>query len=103
MKTSILASIVITGFLAASAAQAATSGPADELYSGMSAAAIQKDQIANPAAERQSRSVSPTCPWREAKAGQGNFDPLYVAYPGEGYHEHEKAYFSPANMENPVC
>lgn len=97
MKTSILASLVITGFLATSAAQAATVGPADELYSGMSASAIQKDQKANPAAERQSMWGNPTCPLREAKAGIGDFDPLYAAYPGDDYHEHEKAYFSPSN------
>lgn len=101
MKTSILASIVITCFLATSAAQAAISGPAEELYSGMSAAAIQKDQIANPAAERISTPGKPTCPWHEAKTDKENFDPLYAAYPGENYNE--KAYFSPSNMMNPVC
>lgn len=101
MKTSILASIVITGFLATSAAQAATSGPADELYSGMSAAAIQRDQIANPAAEQISTQSKSTCPWDNAKAEE-NFDPLYAAYPSEGYHEHEKDYLSPANM-NIAC
>lgn len=99
MKTSILASIVITGFLAASAAQAATTGPAEELYSGMSAAAIQKDQIANPAAERISTPGKTTC--LLTKAGKENLDPLYAAYPGENYNE--KAYFSPSNMENLVC
>lgn len=103
MKTSILASFVITGFLATSAAQAATVGPADELYSGMSASAIQKDQQANPAAEQHTTLGKTTCPWHEAKAGQGNLDPLYAAYPGEDYQEHEKAYFSPSNIMNSVC
>lgn len=103
MKTNILASLVITGFLATSAVQAATAGPADELYSGMSASAIQKDQRANPAAERQSMQGNPTCPWSEAKAVKRDFDPVYAAYPGDDYYEHEKAYFSPSNRNISVA
>jgi len=102
MNKTILTSFVIAGFLATSAVQAATSGPADELYSGMSATAIQKDQRANPAAERLSMLGNSTCPLHEANADKQDFDPLYAAYPSEGYHEHEKDYLSPANM-NPVC
>ena len=48
MKTGILAGIIISGILATSVAQAATSPSVEETYSGMSAAAIQKDQQANP-------------------------------------------------------
>ena len=95
MKTRILTSIIIAGALATSAAQAATS--VDELYSGMSAAAIQKDQQANPAAERHATARKSTCNWRDAKDAA---DSLYAAYPGDEYVE--KAYLSPAN-QSLVC
>jgi hypothetical protein len=100
MKTTILTSLVITGFLAASAAQAATRGSsAEELYSGLSAAAIQR---IHQVADSQAVARKSTCKWHEAKADTEDFDPLYAAYPGEGYYEHEKDYLSPANM-NIVC
>ena len=98
MKTAtILTSFVITGFLATSAAHAATQRSAEELYSGLSAAAIQQ---VHQAADKQAIAHKSTCKWHEAKAeAEGkDLDPLYAAYPGEGYHEHEKDYLSPANM-----
>jgi hypothetical protein len=95
MKTRTLAGIIIAGVLAASAAQAAPS--VEEIYSGMSAAAIQKDQQANPAAERYSTAGKSTCAWHEAKHEAGT---LYAAYPGDEYVE--KAYLTPAN-QNFVC
>lgn len=91
MKTRILAGLVIFGALATSVAQAATSPSVEELYSGMSATAIQKDQRANPAAERHS-GKSP-CSWQE---GKNAVDQLYAAYPGDEYVE--KAYLSPDNQ-----
>jgi len=39
----------------------------EELYSGMSATAIQKDQQANPAAERHSTAKA-ACAWHEAES-----------------------------------
>jgi hypothetical protein len=98
MKTHILAGIIISGVLATSAAQAAgTYFSVQEIYSGMSAAAIQKDQRANPAAERHSMAGKSTCSWHEGKNGA---DLLYAAYPGDEYVE--KAYLSPAN-QSLVC
>ena len=93
MKTRILPSIVFCGTLAASVAQSATSPSVEEIYSGMSAAAIQKDQRANPAAERHSTGKA-TCAWHEAEGVV--VDPLYAAYPSDEYTE--KAYLSPANQ-----
>lgn len=93
MKTRILAGLIIAGVLATSAVQAATSPSAEEIYSGMSAAAIQKDQQANPAAERYSTGKA-TCAWREAESVVA--DSLYAAYPSDEYVE--KAYLSPANQ-----
>lgn len=93
MKTHILAGIVIAGALTASVAQAATSRFVEEIYSGMSATAIQKDQQANPAAERHSTAGKSTCAWHEAK---NDADSLYAAYPGDEYVE--KAYLAPANQ-----
>ena len=101
MKTHILSGLIIAGVLSTSAVQAATVGPAEELYSGMSASAIQNDQRANPAAEQLSMGKS-TCAWHEARVEEKNPDPLYAAYPSESYHEHEKDYLSPANMDS-VC
>lgn len=89
MKTHILAGLIITGALAVSVAQAST---LDEIYSGMSAAAIQKDQQANPAAERHSTAKT-TCTWRE---GKDDSNPLFAAYPGDEYAE--KAYLNPVNQ-----
>ena len=65
MKTHILSGLIIAGVLATSAVQAATSPSVMEIYSGMSAAAIQKDQQANPAAERHSTAGKTTCSWNE--------------------------------------
>ena len=93
MKTRILSGMVLCGALAASVAEAATSTPVEEIYSGMSAAAIQKDQRANPAAERHSTGKT-TCAWHEAEGVVA--DPLYAAYPSDEYTE--KAYLSPANQ-----
>jgi Ni/Co efflux regulator RcnB len=93
MKTHLLAGIIISGALATSVAQAATSLSVNELYSGMSAAAIQKDQQANPAAERHSTTGKSTCSWHEA---MNKADSLYAAYPGDEYVE--KAYLAPANQ-----
>lgn len=90
MKTHILAGLIITGALAVPVAQAA---PLDEIYSGMSAAAIQKDQQANPAAERHSTGKA-TCVWHEAESSA--VDSLYAAYPGDEYVE--KAYLAPTNQ-----
>lgn len=97
MKIHTLTGLIIAGVLATTAAQAATSSPVDEIYSGMSAAAIQKDQQANPAAERYSTAGKSTCAWHEAKHEAGA---LYAAYPGDEYVE--KAYLTPAN-QNFVC
>ncbi|MHB0925401.1 MAG: hypothetical protein ACYC1F_02705 [Gallionellaceae bacterium] len=94
MKTHILSGLIIAGVLATSAVQAATSSSVMEIYSGMSAAAIQKDQQANPAAERHSTAGKPTCFWHEGKSGA---DLLYAAYPSDEYVE--KAYLSPANQQ----
>lgn len=93
MKTHILSGLIIAGVLATSAVQAATSSSVMEIYSGMSAAAIQKDQQANPAAERHSTASKASCAWHEAK---NEADTLYAAYPGDEYVE--KAYLSPANQ-----
>lgn len=94
MNKRILAGIVLSGALATSTAQAAGTNPSiEELYSGMSATAIQKDQRANPAAERHSAAGKPTCSWHE---GMNEANPLYAAYPGDEYVE--KAYLSPANQ-----
>lgn len=97
MKTHILSGLIIVGVLATSAVQAATSSSVMEIYSGMSAAAIQKDQQANPAAERHSTAVKSTCSWNE---GKNAVDLLYAAYPGDEFVE--KAYLAPAN-QNLVC
>jgi len=93
MKTHILSGLIIAGVLSTSAVQAATSSSVMEIYSGMSAAAIQKDQRANPAAERHSTAKT-TCAWHEAKSIV--VDPLYAAYPSDEFVE--KAYLSPANQ-----
>ena len=97
MKTRILAGIIIAGIFATSAVQAATSSSVEEIYSGMSAAAIQKDQQANPAAVRYSAASKSTCAWHEAK---NKADALYAAYPSDEYVE--KAYLAPVN-QNFVC
>ncbi|MDP2695063.1 MAG: hypothetical protein Q8O58_09375 [Gallionella sp.] len=94
MKTHILSGLILAGVLATSAVQAATSPSVMEIYSGMSAAAIQKDQQANPAAERHSTAGKSTCYWNE---GKGGADLLYAAYPGDEFVE--KAYLSPANQQ----
>ena len=93
MKTRILAGILISGVLATSAAQA-TISQTDEIYSGMSAAAIQKDQQANPAAARHSVR---TCAWHEAE--NNVVDSLYAAYPGSEANFGEKDYFASANQD----
>jgi len=94
MKLHILSGLVIAGIFATSAAQAATSPLfVDEIYSGMSATAIQKDQQANPAAELHSTGGKSTCSWHEGKNGDNL---LYAAYPGDEYVE--KAYLNPANQ-----
>lgn len=92
MKTHILSGLIIAGVLATSAVQAATSPSVMEIYSGMSAAAIQKDQQANPAAERHSTAGKSTCSWNKNGA-----DLLYAAYPGDEFVE--KAYLTPANQQ----
>lgn len=96
MKTHILSGLIIAGVLATSAVQAATLSVESvmETYSGMSAAAIQKDQQANPAAGRHSTAGKSTCYWNEGKNGA---DLLYAAYPSDEYVE--KAYLSPANQQ----
>ena len=99
MKTHILTSIIIAGALAASSAQAATSVSIDEIYSGMSAAAIQKDQQANPAASRRSTTGKSTCSWHETKDVTNS---LYAAHPGSGNTGKFYPYLSPAN-QNFVC
>lgn len=93
MKARILAAIIVSGVLVTSVAQAATSRFVEEIYSGMSATAIQEDQRANPAAERYSAASKSTCTWHE---GKRDVDSLYAAYPGDEYVE--KAYLSPANQ-----
>lgn len=90
MKTRILAGIVLSGALAASAAQAATSPSVEEIYSGLTVAAIQK---AHQTAEQQLTARKATCIWREAK---NEADSLYAAYPGDEYVE--KTYLSPVNQ-----
>ncbi|WP_435627838.1 hypothetical protein [Candidatus Ferrigenium straubiae] len=97
MKTHILAGLILTGVLATTAVQAAT--PVDEIYSGMSAAAIQKDQQANLAAERHSVR---TCAWREAEGNAVVVDQLHAAYPGSEANFGEKDYLASAN-QNFVC
>jgi hypothetical protein len=96
MKKHILAGIIIAGALATPVAQAAIT-QVDELYSGMSAAAIQKDQRANPAASRHSVAAGKaTCVWHEAKAA----DQLYAPYPGNEGTFGEKDYLAAANFEH---
>lgn len=92
MKTRILASFAIAGFLATSAAVAETL-PVEELYSGLSTPEIQKIHIA--AEQQPARKI--TCKWHEESEDQ---DLLYAAYPGDEYTE--KDYLSPLNM-NVVC
>ena len=99
MKTHILTSIIIAGALAAASAQAATSGSVAEIYSGMSAAAIQKDQQANPAASRESTASKSTCVWRGTK-DVSNLQ--YAAHSGGVDTGNAYPYLSPAN-QNFVC
>jgi len=98
MKTNIFSGIIIAGVLAASVAQAATLSTVDEIYSGMSAAAIQQDQRASPAAERYSIPGKPTCAWHEAEV----VDQLHAAYPGNESNFGEKDYLAAENF-NFVC
>ena len=103
MKTHILAGIIISGVLATSAAAAAPtaiSPLADEIYSGMSAVAIQKDQLANPASERHSTVGGAACNWYEAESKV--VDQLHAAYPGSEDHFGEKDYLAAAN-QNFMC
>lgn len=95
MKTRILTGLIIAGVLATSAAQASIS-PVDEMYSGMSAAAIQKDQRANPAAERHAMKGKETCAWREGE--NKVVDQLHAAYPGGESNFGEKDYLATANF-----
>lgn len=102
MKTHILAGIIISGVLVTSVAQAAGTYPSvGEIYSGMSAAAIQKDQRANPAAERHSTAYKLTCAWHEAK-DRAEADQLHAAYPGSENNFGEKDYLAASN-QNFVC
>ncbi len=96
MKIHSLAGLIIAGALATTAAQAAIT-PVDELYSGMSAAAIQKDQRANPAASRHSDKATgkATCVWQEANV----VDQLNAPYPGNERNAGEKDYLAAANFE----
>ena len=98
MKTHILSGLIIAGVLATSVVQAATSPTTEEIYSGMSAAAIQKDQRANPAAERYSIPGKPTCAWHEAEV----VDQLHASYPGSESNFGEKDYLAAENF-NFVC
>jgi len=98
MKNHILSGLIIAGVLATSVVQAATSPTVEEIYSGMSAAAIQKDQRANPAAERYSTTGKPTCTWHEAEA----VDQLHAPYPGSESNFGEKDYLAAENF-NLVC
>jgi len=98
MRTLNLTGLIIVGILAASAVQAATSPSVEEIYSGLSAAAIQKDQQANPAAERYSKAGKATCVWHAAE--DKTVDQLHAAYPGDEYVE--KAYLSEMN-QSLVC
>lgn len=94
MKKHILAGLIIAGALATPVAQAAIS-QADELYSGMSAAAIQNDQRANPAASRHAVSRGKaTCDWHEARV----VDQLYAPYPGNESSFNEKDYLASTNF-----
>lgn len=102
MKTHILSGLIIAGVLATSAVQAAALSveSVGEIYSGMNAAAIQKDQRANPAAERYSMPGKATCNWHEAESKV--VDQLHAAYPGSEDNFGEKAYLAAAN-QNFVC
>ena len=98
MKTHIMAVLIISGVLATSAVQATTSRFVEETYSGMSATEIQKDQQANPAAERHSTKGSKsTCAWLEPKSEVAEVaDQLHAAYPGDEIVE--KDYLATANF-----
>lgn len=94
MKRHIFAGLIIaSAFAATSVAQAAIFSPVDELYSGMSAAAIQQDQRANPAAARYS-SGKATCDWQEAEV----VDQVYAPYPGSEHNFGGKDYLAEANF-----
>ncbi len=93
MKIQILAGLIIAGALAASAAQAEITS-VDELYSGMTAAEIQKDQQANPAAARHSSGKETTCVWVEPKV----VDQLYAPYPDSESTHGLKTYLAAANF-----
>lgn len=97
MKTKFLAGLIITGVLATSAAQASIFSQVDEIYSGMNAAAIQKDQRASPAASRHAEKGKETCSWREEESKV--IDPLYTAYPGSESNLGEKDYLANANFK----
>lgn len=97
MKTHILTGLIVAGVLATTAVQAATSPTVEEIYSGMNAAAIQKEQQANPAAERHSM---PTCAWHQE--AEKVVDQLHAPYPGSEEHFGEKDYLAAANT-NFVC
>lgn len=100
MKTRILAGLIIAGALATSAAQAATSHSVEEIYSGMSATAIQNDQRVNPAAERHSAAGKTTCNWHQV--AESAVDQLHAPYPGTEANFGEKAYLATEN-QNFAC
>ena len=102
MKTHILSGLIIAGVLATSAVQAATLSveSVGEIYSGMSATAIQKDQRVNPAAERHSMAGKATCAWHKVESKA--VDQLYAAYPGSDANFGEKDYLAAAN-QNFIC
>lgn len=102
MKTHTLTGLIIAGALAASVAQAATSPlMVEEIYLGMSAAAIQKDQQANPAAEWHSTAGKSTCIWHH-EAASNVVDQLHSPYPGSESNFGEKDHLAATNF-NFVC
>lgn len=93
MKRHTFAGLIIAGAFATSVAQAAIFSPVDELYSGLSAAQIQQDQRANPAASRHSAGKT-TCEWHQAEV----VDLLYAPYPGSEHSFGTKDYLADANL-----
>ena len=97
MKIHNLVGIIITGVLVTSAVQAATLPTTEEIYSGMSATEIQKNQLANPAAERVSTAVKTTCALPQAESE--TVDQLHAAYPGSEEKFGEKDYLATSNQD----
>ena len=95
MKTRIFASIIITGVLVSSAAQAGSTFSLDEIYSGFSPAlATDVSSYYSVPPQLQAAAHKPTCNWRVAK---NDLNPLKVVYPEEN--DIESNYLASPNLQ----